>query len=68
MLLGDDLLPLLVLAFGAAMVVGSVLALVRPPQQHDDGDLARPPLGRSVGMIVIGAIAALWALASLLVG
>lgn len=66
MLLGDDLLPLLLLAFGAAMVVGSLLALVRPPQQRGKEDLARPPLSRSVGMIVIGAIAALWALASLL--
>ena len=68
MLLGDNLLPLLLLAFGAAMVVGSALALVRPPPRQDDGDLARPPLGRSLGMIVIGAIAALWALASLLAG
>lgn len=65
-LLGDDLLPLLLLAFGGAMVVGSAMALVRPPERRDDEDLARPPLGRSVGMIVIGAIAAIWALASLL--
>ncbi len=67
-LLGDDLLPLLVLAFGAAMAVGSALALVRPPAKHEDGELARPPLGRSVVMIVVGSIAALWALASLLAG
>jgi hypothetical protein len=67
-LLGADLLPLLVLAFGAAMVVGSGLALVRPPQKLDDGDLVRPPLGRSLGMIAIGGLAALWALASLIAG
>ena len=67
-LLGDDLLPLLVLAFGAAMAVGSALALVRPPARHDDGDLERPPLGRSLAFIAIGAIAALWALASLIAG
>ena len=67
-LLGDNLLPLLVLAFGAAMVVGSGLALVRPPQQKDEGDLVRPPLGRSLGMIAIGAVAAIWALASLVAG
>jgi len=64
-LLGDDLLPWLLLAFGGAMAVGSALALVRPPQEHQDGDLARPPLARSIGMIVIGSIAALWAFASL---
>jgi hypothetical protein len=39
---------------------------VRPPAQRDDGDLARPPLARSVGMIAVGSFAALWALASLL--
>lgn len=68
MLLGDDLLPLLVLAFGAAMVVGSALALVRPPAKRGDDDLERAPVGRSVAMIVVGAIAALWALASLVAG
>jgi hypothetical protein len=67
-LLGDDLLPLLVLALGAAMVVGSGLALVRPPAKTDDGDLPRAPLGRSLGFIAIGAIAAIWALASLVAG
>ncbi len=64
-LLGDDLLPLLLLAMGGAMAVGSALALVRPPAKQQDGELARPPLGRSLVMIAIGAIAALWAIASL---
>ena len=68
MFLGDDLLPLLVLAFGAAMALGSAVALVRPPAKPDDSDLSRPPLGRSIGMIVIGTIAAVWALASLVSG
>ncbi|MGQ0743315.1 MAG: hypothetical protein ACT4OS_03050 [Acidimicrobiales bacterium] len=31
MLLGDDILVYLVLALGAALVVGNVLALLRPP-------------------------------------
>ena len=66
MLLGDDLLPLLLLALGGAMAVGSALALVRPPANQDEGELARPPLGRSLVMIAIGSIAALWAIASLL--
>ncbi len=68
MLLGDDLLPWLVLAIGGAMAVGSILALVRPPDQRDDDDLERAPVGRSIVFAVIGLVAAVWALASLLVG
>ena len=68
MLLGDDLLPLLVLAFGAAMAVGSALALVKPPANRKEGELEKPPLGRSVTMIVVGSIAAIWAVASLAAG
>jgi hypothetical protein len=66
--LGDKLLVWLLLAFGAAMVAGSVAALVRPPANRDDDELERPPLSRSVGMIVVGGIAAVWALASLIAG
>jgi hypothetical protein len=63
---GPDLLVLIVLALGAAMVVGNVLAIMRPPERpKDDADLARAPVARSVVMAVIGAIAAVWALASL---
>lgn len=65
MFLGADLLPLLVLALGAAMVVGNGLALVRPPETPKEGELAKAPPARSVAMIVIGALAAVWALASL---
>ena len=68
MFLGEDLLPLLVLALGAAMAVGSALALVRPRQQTPEGELDRPPLGRSAVMIAVGTIAALWAVASLVAG
>ena len=68
MLLGDDLLPLLVLAFGAAMAVGSALALVKPPPNRKEGELEKAPLGRSVTMIVVGSVAAIWALASLVAG
>ena len=68
MFLGEDLLPLLVLAFGGAMAVGSALALVRPPQQRSGEELARPPLARSLVMIVVGLVAAVWALASLVTG
>ena len=65
MFLGEDLLPLLVLALGAAMVVGNGLALVRPPPEAREGELGRAPAGRSAVMIGIGLVAAVWALASL---
>lgn len=64
--LGEDLLAWLVLAVGAAMAVGTVLALVRPRSDPEAGELPRPPLGRSVVMIVVGTIAAVWGLASLI--
>lgn len=65
--LGKDLLPWLLLAFGAAMVVGNVAALLRPPPDPAGGGLPaqRPSVGRALGLIVIGSIAAVWAFASL---
>lgn len=64
--LGDDLLPYLVLAFGGALFFGNVAAIVRPPAgDRKEGDLERAPIARSVVMAVIGLVAALWALASL---
>ncbi len=66
MFLGEDLLAWLVLAFGAAMVFGNVAAIVAPRRGHkEEGDLERAPVARSVTMAVIGAVAAVWALASL---
>jgi hypothetical protein len=76
--LGDNLLAWLVLAFGGAMCIGTLLALVRPPEQL--GSSGTPaarrsgtktptrqvPLARSIVFIAVGGIAALWALASLL--
>ncbi len=66
MFLGEDLLPLLVLALGAAMVMGNGLALVRPPAEPREGELERAPAARSMAMIGIGLVAAVWALASLI--
>jgi hypothetical protein len=66
--LGDNLLPYLVLALGAALVFGNGMALIRPPKEAKKGELARAPLGRSVVMIAIGSVAAMWALASLVAG
>jgi hypothetical protein len=65
-LLGDDLLAYLVLAMGGALLVGNVMALVRPPDQPEEGDLTHAPVTRTVVMAIIGGLAALWAVASLL--
>ena len=64
--LGNDLLAYLVLALGGALVVGNGLALVRPPAQAAKGDLRRAPIARTVVMIVVGLVATVWSLASLL--
>jgi hypothetical protein len=64
--LGNNLLPLLVLAMGGAMFVGNVLAIVRPPAALKEGDLPRAPVRRSLFMAVIGLLASVWAIASLL--
>ena len=66
MLGGPDLLAYLVLALGAAMAVGSILAIVRPPDSRAEGDLERAPLGRSLAFAGAGLLAAIWALASIL--
>ena len=66
--LGDDLLAYLVLALGGALAVGNVMALVRPNPEPKDGDLTRAPVGRTLVMALAGAVAAIWAFASLLSG
>ena len=67
--LGENLLPLLALAFGGALVVGPGLALVKPPEQRrDESDLERPPLARTLAFIALGLVMTIWALASLLSG
>jgi hypothetical protein len=63
--LGDNLLAWLVLALGGALLVGNLLAVVRPPAQAADGDLRRAPVARSLFMAAIGAVATVWALATL---
>lgn len=67
--LGDDLLPFLVLAFGGALFVGNLLAVVKPPQQQlDDTHLERAPVARSLTFALVGLVAAVWAIASLVAG
>jgi hypothetical protein len=66
MFLGEDLLAWLVLAFGSAMCVGNVLAIVRPPSKTQEGSLPQAPKGRSLAMAAVGMLAAVWALLSLI--
>ena len=68
MFLGEDLLGYLVLALGAALALGNLLALVRPPDDPDEGDLEQAPVVRSLGMAFVGSLAAVWAAVSLIVG
>ena len=65
---GPDLLAYLVLAMGGALAVGNVLALVKPPERPGADDLDKAPVARSVVMAAVGAIAAIWAIATLLSG
>lgn len=67
LVLGDNLLAYMMLAFGGAMAVGNTLAIVRPPERPKrEGDLDRAPVIRSIVFAVLGGVAALWALASLI--
>lgn len=65
MFLGEDLLAWLILALGAALLVGNGLAIVKPPPRAKEGDLPRAPVARSLVMAAVGLVAAVWALASL---
>lgn len=75
MFLGDNIIVYLVLALGGALAVGNVAAIVKPPQKNntptvkddesESTDLDKAPVARSLIMAIIGATAAVWAIASL---
>jgi hypothetical protein len=66
-LFGDDLIVWLLLALGAALFVGNIVALLRPPPvQKDDGDLTVAPRSRSIVMAGLGLVVAVAALGGLL--
>lgn len=69
-LLGDNFLAWIVLALGGALLLGNVAALVRPPAAAKKGkdDLEKAPVGRSLVMALVGGVAAIWALATLVAG
>jgi hypothetical protein len=62
---GPDILIYLVMAFGGALLVGNLAAVVRPPQRAKEGDLERAPLGRSLVMALVGLVAVVWSFATL---
>lgn len=51
------------------MAFGNFFALVKPPQRAAaEGDLQKAPVVRSVAMGLVGFVAAVWAIASLIGG
>ena len=55
------------LALGAALFVGNGLAMLRPRSApREENELERAPIGRSMLMLVVGLVAAIWALGTLL--
>lgn len=67
MLLGEDILAWLVLAFGGAMFVGNLAAVFKPRSApREESELTRAPMARSIGMALVGFVAAVWALVTLL--
>ncbi len=52
MFLGPDLIPFLLLALGAALVVGNGLAMIKPRvEPRTENELNRAPIGRSLLMV-----------------
>lgn len=68
MFLGEDLIQWLLLALGGALFAGNLMAIVKPPSDHEEGTLERAPLGRSLTFALLGLVAAIWALATLISG
>ena len=68
MFLGEDLLAYLALALGGALCAGNLLAVVRPPEQTEEGHLDRAPVGLSLLFAGHGFVVAAWSLATLIAG
>ena len=67
MFFGENILALLMLALGGAMAAGNAAALLRPRTgRRDPDDLERAPVARCLLYMIVGLVAAVWALASLL--
>ena len=67
MFLGPDLISFLMRALGAELFVGNGLAIVKPQAEpRSENELRRAPIGRSLLMVVVGLLASIWALATLI--
>lgn len=66
-LLGDNFFAWIILALGGALLVGNVLALVRPPEKARSGSLEQAPRGRTIAMAALGGLLVLWGLGTLVV-
>ena len=68
----DEVLRELLVAMGAALFVGNLMALLRrraAVTSGEDGEaLPQAPVGRTVAYMVMGFVVAFWGLASLLAG
>jgi hypothetical protein len=70
----DEVLRELLVALGAALFFGNLLALVRrrPPasliRAEGEPPLPRAPVGRTVLYLVIGLVVMVWGIASLVAG
>ncbi len=62
---GAETLQLLMLAFGAALLIGNLAALAKPPSKTPAGQLRRAPKWRTIAMALVGLAIAVWALASI---
>jgi hypothetical protein len=69
MVLGEDFIVWMLLALGAAMFLGNLMAVVKPREvRHAEGDLDRAPRGRSIAMALLGLVVAIAAAGSLIAG
>lgn len=66
----DEVLRELLVALGAALFLGNLLALVRrrAPASEDGDALPRAPVARTVVYLFIGLVVMLWGIASLAAG
>jgi len=70
----DEVLRELLVALGAALFVGNLMALLRrrapasPIRSEDGHALPQAPVARTVLYLVIGLVVAVWGVASLVAG
>ena len=66
MFFGENFIEWMLLAFGGAMAVGNLAALIRPPKVLQQDNLSKAPLWRSLSYVIVGVVVVVWALAGLI--